>query len=155
MNDNPRTIPKSRLDYLGNRIKSLFNAFSFTTGKDAYTYNESDQGFNRSWGYFATQQDAQKVFEQLLDVNNLSPNWQRFTHSSVPIPGDRFQNPPDKVSQANVLVRLYPERPTALMKFNKAQIKFPHIRKSFLWVDKNFKVHDVYQAILDHQESRN
>lgn len=147
MTDDPRTISQERLMFLGNRIKSKFNTFSFTTGKTTYTYNSPEQGFNRTWGYFATQSDATRLFEQLLDIPSLSPDWRRLTQSNLPMPGNRFQVPADKVLQANVSIRTDQERPTALVKFNKAGIKFPHIRQELEWVDKYLYVHDVHAAI--------
>lgn len=129
MKEDPRTISLERLKYFATTIWNKFNNFTFTTGHDSWCYNDPEVGFNRIWGYFNSQADAQKLFEQLLDIIGESPKWHHLTRSTVPIPGDRFSPLPDKVQQAGVLIRPDQERPIALMKFSHATIKFPHLRK--------------------------
>lgn len=140
MKDDPRTISLQRIQQLAERIKNKFNNFTYTTGVECYTYNNPDQGFNRCWDYYQSQAEAQKLIEQVLDIDGYFPDWRRFTKSVVPIPGDRFAEVPDKVLQANVFVRLERERPTALMSFHKARMKLPHIKREFDIVDKNLDI---------------
>ncbi len=129
MKDDPRTITTERLTALATLVHSKFNNFTFTTGHDAYTYNHPEVGFSRIWGFFNTEVDARRLFEQMLDIVATAPEWQRLTRSTVVQPGDRFQEPPEKELQANVNVRTDRERPIATVHFTKALIKFPHIRK--------------------------
>lgn len=126
--DNPATITLDRIMALGNRTKQKFDNFSFTTGQKNYTYNSPEQGFNYVWGSFRDRTEAKRLFEQMLDINNLSPDWSRLTTSLVEEPGERFREPPPKVTQANTLIRIERERPTALVKFERASIKFPHVK---------------------------
>lgn len=128
INDNPRTITLERLKQLANKVWSEFNNFTFTTGHDTYCYNDPEIGFNRVWGGFHTLADAQALFGKLLDVIGQSPEWEKMSKSTVPIPGDRFSPLPDKVTQAGVLIRPDQERPIALMKFDKCTIRFPHLK---------------------------
>ena len=129
MNDNPKTISLDRLKLLAQRTKTKFDALTFTSGIHSYTYNSPEQGFHRAWGFFNSLADAKKLFEQMLDIDSMSPQWERLSHSSVPEPGTRFSDPPEKVSQANTLIRTERERPVASMKFKRAAIKFPHVRR--------------------------
>ena len=136
MSKDPATLTLNDLRTLGTAILNKFDSFSFTTGVNAYTYNSIPQGFNRVWGYFASITDAQRLFEQLLDLQGMSPEWERLSHSTVPLPGRRFNEPPEKVTQAGLLIRSQRERPTCLMKFYKAGIKFPHWPKEVVLVSK-------------------
>jgi hypothetical protein len=130
MKDDPRTISGERIHALAEKVKSKFfkPIFQFSTGREAYTYNDPENGFNRIWGYFNNQTEAMKVYEQMLDIIQVSPKWSRLTKSTVVEPGDRFKEPPEKVLQAGTLIRVDRERPVADMVFKQATIKFPHIR---------------------------
>lgn len=128
INDNPRTVTLERLKQIANKVWAEFNNFTFTTGHDTYCYNDPVIGFHRVWGHFQTITDAQALFGKLLDVIGQSPEWDRFSRTSVPIPGDRFSPLPNKIQQAGILVRPDQERPIALMKFDKCTIKFPHLK---------------------------
>ncbi len=140
INDDPRTISFERIQTIANTIKNKFNTFTFTTGKKSYTYNNPDQGFNRIWGYFQDISDAQRLYEQMLDVVGFSPDWERLSEGSLPFPGNRFSNPPEKIQQVGLMVRTEEERPTANMKFKKATMKLPKIRKSFEIVTKHLDI---------------
>lgn len=152
MHDDPKTISLERIMLLGNRTKQKFNNFSFTTGQRTYTYNNSTQGFNFSWGYFKDRSEAKRLFEQLLDIDSLSPTWERLTTSFIEEPGDRFNEPPPKAVQANTLIRLERERPTALVKFKRATIKFPKVRKEVDLVDENLHILDNLDFLKQYQD---
>lgn len=128
MNDNPKTISLDRLKLLAERTKTKFDSLSFKTGITAWTYNVPEHGFNRVWGFYDSIAEAKKLYEQLLDIDGHSPDWKKLTFSGVAEPGSRFSEPPEKVTQANTLIRVERERPVANMKFKRAAIKFPHIR---------------------------
>lgn len=129
MKIDPTTVSLEALKALGQKTYTKFNNFSFQTGHESYTYNDPENGFNRIWGYFPNQTEAMKLYEAMLDLISVSPDWKRLTNSRVVQPGNRFSEPPDKVIQANVSVRSDRERPVSTQKFAKANIKFPHLRK--------------------------
>lgn len=137
---DPKTVTLQELIALSTAIKNKFDNFTFFTGSQTYTYNYPEQGFYKIWGHFASLQDAQRVFESMLDLQNHSPEWERLTHSSVPLPGSRFNEPPEKVQVAGQLIRSRRERPVASMKFYKADIVFPQYLKPVSLVDKNGNV---------------
>lgn len=134
--EDPKTITQQKLNSIGQLIHTKFDNLTFTSGHDTYTYNHPEVGFNRIWGHFNSELDAKKLFEQMLDIIATSPDWRRLTRSQVLNPGDRFQEPPEKEMQAGLMIRLDRERPIATMKFYKAAIKFPHIRKEIEFVNE-------------------
>lgn len=134
-----KTVTLDQIKTLATTIKSKFDNLTFTTGRSAYCYNSIDQGFNRSWGYFNSLSDAQRLFEQMLDLQGFSPEWERLSCSTLPVPGSRFNDPPEKVQQAGILIRSERERPIAVMKFYNAVIKFPHYPKQITLVDRNLQ----------------
>jgi hypothetical protein len=140
MKDDPRTISLERIRQLGERTKSKFTNFSFTTGHTSYTYNVPEQGFNRIWGFFRDRTQAKRLYEQMLDIDSYSPNWQRLSTSIVEEPGDRFAEPANKVLQANVSIRSERERPIANVHFTRASLRFPHLRDEVDLVDRDGNV---------------
>lgn len=149
---DPRTVSHQNVLDLANNIKTKFDNFSFVTGEKAFTYNRPDQGFNRIWGYFNSQTDAMKLFEQLLDLQSFSPDWSRLTNSNVVEPGSRFQSPPGKIQQAGVLIRPYEERPVVSVKFTRAFLKFPHVPEAGVLVDSSGGVMDVARFLAQYQD---
>lgn len=124
----PDILDLDKIRAIASVIHTKFDNFTVTTGQRAFTYNNPLQGFNRVWGYFASETEAMKMFEQLLDIQGFSPEWERLTESRVVQPGNRFQEPPEKVIQAGINVRTERERPVATLNFDTAYIKFPHVR---------------------------
>lgn len=133
---DPGTITFEQISALATKIKSKFNNWAFSTGTQTYCYGHPEIGFNRVWGHFFDETNAKKMFESMLDLINESPDYRRLTHSRVVNPGDRFSPTPNKVNQAGKLVRPDRERPTAIMKFEKATLKFPHIKNPLEIVDR-------------------
>lgn len=129
---SPQILDYPKVRAIAEKIYSLFNNLTFTTGITVYTYNNPDQGFNRAWGCYASQTDARKVIENLLDIQGFSPEWKCLTESRVVEPGDRFQEPPEKQIQGGYNVRLERERPTALLRFDTAWLKYPKVREEIL-----------------------
>jgi hypothetical protein len=151
MKDDPRTISLERIRLLGERTKSKFTNFKFTTGHVSYTYNVPEQGFNRTWGFFKNRAEAKRLYEQMLDLDSYSPNWQRLSTSLVEEPGDRFAEVADKVLQANVSIRSERERPIANVEFTHATLKFPHLRDEVDLVDKAGHVLDSLLFLASYQ----
>lgn len=154
MNDDPRTISEGRLNSLATNLYSKFLNFTFTTGHDTYTYNDPDNGFSNVWGHFNDETQARRLFEQMLDLVNESPDWAKLRVSKVVQPGDRFQEPPDKEMQAGISVRTDRERPIADVKFTKATIKFPKIRKELEFVNEFGMTLSVVKQIQEYQQSQ-
>lgn len=152
MHDDPRTIAKEKIKYYGERIKEKFDNFTFVTGHETYTYNDPVNGFNRIWGHFLDQANGMRLYEQMLDIISQSPNWKRLYKSVVVEPGDRFQEPPEKVMQANISIRTQRERPVADMKFYRAIIKFPHVPDELLLVDEHLGVYDPVSLLSKYED---
>lgn len=152
MKHDPRSISLDTLKGFAQKIWSKFNNFTFTTGHHTWTYNDPEVGFNRIWGFFNSQAEAQKVFEQMLDLINESPDWRKLSYTTIPMPGDRFAMLPDKVMQAGVLVRPDQERPIASMKFSHATIKFPHLRSETVLVSETGVLLNSLDFVKKHEQ---
>lgn len=139
INEDPATISQSKIAEIARLVHSKYfgSQVHFNTGFDAYCYNYPEQGFNRVWGFFGSTVDAKRCFEQLLDIPKLSPDWKRLTRSSVVEPGNRFQQPPEKIAQFGQSVRSSSERPIAQMRFKRAYIKFPAFKRAIELVKSN------------------
>lgn len=151
VNDDPSTMSQSRLLALTQKVYEKFSNFNFRTGQEAFCYNEPEAGFNRVWGFFENVTNAKKLFEQMLDVSGGSPKWKKLTRSVVVEPGDRFNEPPERVMQLSQSVRTSRERPFATVKFKYATIKFPHIRKPIEIIKSNGAVLKGLQFLNDSE----
>lgn len=150
---DPRTVLPEEITKFANLIKTKFDSrFTFSTGQTTFTYNNPDQGFNRVWGYFSQAIDAKKVFEQLLDLQSFAPDWSRLTESKVVSPGNRFQSPAKRIKQGNATVRAAEERPSAIMRFDSAYLKFPHIKDIGVLVDSQGGIMDAVKFLAQYQD---
>lgn len=154
VNEDPATISQSKIAEIARLVHSKFfgSQVHFTTGRDAYCYNHPEQGFNRVWGFFASTTDAKRCFEQLLDIPKLSPDWKRLTRSTVVEPGDRFQEPPERIMQFGQSIRSSSERPIAPMKFKRANIKFPAFKRAIELVKSNGAFLTGVQGVNDGKD---
>jgi hypothetical protein len=140
INENPKTVPLERLQQIGRTIWAKFNNFTFMTGRTSYCYVDTERGMNFIWGYFHAQEDAQRVYEQMLDIQGFSPDWTRFTKKEKPFAGDEFADKPSKKMQAGVLIRPKRKRPIAKVTFKKAMLKFPDVEKAVPFVTEYGRV---------------
>lgn len=148
----PELLDLDKLKTIASTVHNKFDNFSFTTGQKTYTYNSPEQGFNRVWGYFSNETEAMRLFEQMLDIQSYSPEWERLTESRVVQPGNRFQEPPEKVTQAGIRVRTERERPIATVAFDTAYVKYPHVREEIPIANKYGVVITNLNVIQKHSD---
>ncbi len=76
-------------------------------------------------------EEAKRVTEQILDIQEHSPQWEYLEFKGNANEVERYEELPDKVQVAGKLVRPVPQRATATVKFYKALIKFPHLPRYY------------------------
>lgn len=96
VNESSTSITKNELRNIGNRIKLVLcsgNGYKYKRGKELCTYKDPENGLNFQL-YVWDKNTAKEVITKILDVFNLSPQWEKF-----------FSHVPENASQA------YPTNP--------------------------------------------
>jgi hypothetical protein len=126
MKDDPKTITLARIQFLARQIHQRFNNWEHTTGKRLACYADWDNGYQLQL-QVPSLAEAQRIVEQVLDIQSHSPDWTNLTIDQNANEESRYPVLPDKVQIANTSIRPSQQRVTAKVRFTRALIKFPHI----------------------------
>lgn len=118
-------------------IKSKFvkPQFYFEKGKRIGMYHSPQQGFNWVWSEFKDEQNARKVFEQVLDLQKQLPEWACLNMSGSVLPAKAYPNKPDKVVVLGEQVKENRKRPLGRVYFKRASIALPPKKTPIYFVD--------------------
>ena len=125
------------LKQLALAIKTKFAKplFYFDKGKKIGMYNSPLQGFNFVWSEFKDETNARKVFEQVLDLIEKSPDWECLSISSSVLPAKAYPDLPNKVTVLGEQVREPRKRPMGRVYFKHAFITIPPKKTPVYLVD--------------------
>lgn len=129
------------LKQMATQIKNKFAKplFFFDKGKKVGMYNNPKQGFNWVYSQFKDEANAKKAFEQLLDLQSKSPDWEYLIMSSSVLPTKAYPTNPDKVMVMGEQVREPRRRPSGRVYFKHAFITLPPRKKPIYLVDTTGK----------------
>ncbi len=91
-----QTITVADVEALAARIKTLFGGstpFFYQTGKSRATYSDKSKGYQLKINCF-DKINGKKIIEQILDINNHSPDWQFFNFIQNEEPNNRYDETP-------------------------------------------------------------
>jgi hypothetical protein len=134
--DNPQAITLERIKYLSNRIVEKFDNWQHQTGRNSFCYADWNLGYQLQI-LALNQAEAQRLVEQILDIQGHSPEWEYLTWTKNVEENSRYAETPEKVQIAGHLVRPRQQRPICTVTFQRALIKFPHIPSAFPLCSKN------------------
>ena len=132
MNFQSETITKANIEHIASRIKSLFGGtskFSFNKGKNYYSYIDKIKGYKMQV-LCPNETEARRIFEQVLDVQNHSPDWENFYSSVNGQPTQKWDETPGSMSILGKVNKKPRRRPLAKVVFQSAHLK--------LWGQGNF-----------------
>lgn len=109
--------------------------FWFDKGKKVGMYNSPAHGLNWVWSEFKDEENARKVFEQVLDLQKKSPDWECLNISSSVLPTKAYPERPDKVMVLGKQVRELRKRPVARVFFKRASIMLPPKKEPVCLID--------------------
>lgn len=131
-----KTITYERIKYYGERIYQKFNNWEQQLGKISYNYVRWEQGYQLQQIYSPSEAEAKRLIEQILDIQEHSPDWDFLRYENCVNPLERFPEIPEKVTVAGQSIRTMQQRPLGKVKFSKALIKFPFIPDYQILCDK-------------------
>ena len=122
MDYTPSTITETIARTYANRIRTLFAAgggFVWRKGKDMASYSDWEKGYqlqllSRSSG------DAKQVVEQILDIQNDTPDWSFFNYSQNDRALEAYPTIPDRDRAYGEIRRQPRRRPIASVRFQTA-----------------------------------
>lgn len=111
----------------------------FEKGKKVGMYNDPKKGFNFVWSEFKDETNAKKVFEQMLDIQKKTPDWENLIISSSVNPTKAYEELPDKKMVMGELIREPRKRPLGRVYFKYAYIIIPPKKKPIYLCDVSGK----------------
>lgn len=117
------TITNSKLSTIANRVKTNFganNGFVWRKGKVRCNYCERNKGYYLQI-LSRTQTEGKRVIEQVLDLQNHSPDWKYLNISENNQPSETYPTIPRTQTILGKARRLPRKRPIADVRFTKAE----------------------------------
>jgi hypothetical protein len=128
--DSAKNITLQKIQAYSNSIVRKFGDWQHTAGKKMYSYCDWDKGYQFQL-LVPRESEAKRIVETLLDIQGHSPEWEYLNLCQNANESKRYPEIPSKVTIAGKQVRPPQQRPTAVVKFQRALIKFPHLPIAF------------------------
>jgi hypothetical protein len=132
---------ETAIKQMAQSIKAKFvkPLFFFDKGKKVGMYHDPVRGFNWVWSEFKDEVNAKKVFEQVLDLQQKSPDWECLNISESALPNKAYPEKTDKKMVLGELVRNPRRRPLGRVYFKYAYITLPPKKKPIYLIDVSGK----------------
>jgi hypothetical protein len=150
MNKDYSRMNLDDLKALGNRIHNKFGdagGFVWKKGKDLYSYTEWDKGYQLQVIAISLA-EAKRVIEQVLDIQNHSPDWENLNKVIPEEPMSKYPTIPDKEVIFGVSARTQRQRPIADVRFRYATLYLPKFNRAITLVDRKGKIIDSLPSWL-------
>jgi hypothetical protein len=125
MKINPATVTAQQIKALADRVYSKFDNWTHRTGKVSCNYIDRDKGYQLQQIYVPDLSEGKKLVEQILDIQNDSPDWEYLTYNQSAEPSEAYDETPDKHVLAGYSIRKPQKRPSGTVYFTEALIRFP------------------------------
>lgn len=152
MSQNPATITLDQVKLLSQKIVAKFGNWQHQTGKLSYCYADWDKGYQLQQIYVPSEAEAKRVVEQILDIQGHSPEWEYLTLNKNVNEEVRYPELPDKITIAGKSVRPPQQRASAIVKFQRALIKFPHLPSAFPLCNKDINLINDLNFLNDYDD---
>lgn len=138
MNHNQSTITESIARTYATRIRSAFaagNGFVWKKGKVMCTYTEWEKGYQLQL-LCRNESEGRRVTEQVLDIQNDSPEWSFFNVKENAEPSQAYPTVPDRDRAYGEIRRQPRRRPIADVRFQLAQLHVIGVPAPIILVDR-------------------
>lgn len=119
MDESVDSISQGEAVAIANRVKVAFGGaggFVWKKGRGLATYSDWEKGYQLQL-YVKDKAEGRRVVEQVLDVQQHSPDWEYFNYSENEAPGQAFPALPPQQSILGKSRRLARRRPRADVRF--------------------------------------
>ena len=125
MKIDPATVTVQQIYALADKIHSKFDTWTHRTGKMSCNYIDRNKGYQLQQIYVPDLAEGKRVVEQILDIQNDSPDWEFLTYNQSAEPSEAYDETPDKHVLAGYSIRKPQRRPSGTVNFTEALIRFP------------------------------
>jgi hypothetical protein len=139
MDYTPATITEAIARTHATRIKSAFatgGGFVWRKGKKMCTYSDWDKGYQLQL-LCRDVTEGRRVVEQVLDIQNDTPEWSYFNVNENAEPAEAFPTLPDRDRSFGEIRRQPRRRPTADVRFRVAQLHVIGVPEPVILVDRS------------------
>lgn len=145
MDETSTTMTEIKAKAIGSRIKSLFGAsggFVWRKGHELFSYTDWDKGYQIQL-LARSDTEAKRVIEQVLDIQQHTPDWEYFNASKNGAPSQAFPTVPPKEMILGKSRRLPRRRPVASVRFQHAALKLAGLPKPICVFDRSGRFPDA------------
>ncbi|NJL03019.1 MAG: hypothetical protein HC910_21540 [Spirulinaceae cyanobacterium SM2_1_0] len=137
--ENSQTLTKGQTEVLANRIATEFgfggNGYVWRKGRDLVSYYDPDHGVNVQV-LALNLSEGREVISKLLDLQNLTPNWELSNHKQNQDAPGRYPTVPPLKNILGDLVRMPRRRPVANVRFTHAELHLYGLGKPVVLYDR-------------------
>ncbi|MDV3352056.1 hypothetical protein QGP82_25470 [Leptothoe sp. LEGE 181152] len=139
MNYDSSTITEPIALTYANRIKANFmqaEGFMWKKGREMCSYTDWERGYQLQL-LCRSENEGRRVVEQVLDIQQDTPDWARFNHEVNAEPADAYPVVPDLDRVYGVTRRLPRTRPVATVRFQWAKLLVHGLPAPIILVDRS------------------
>lgn len=139
MSQSPETLTEAELQNYANRIRSGFATgagFQWQKGKVMCTYTDNSKGYKLQL-LCRNKSEARRIIEQVLDIQNHTPDWKLLNVSENEEPASRYPTIPPNQRILNKTRRSPRQRPTATVRFKYASMHIHGLPLPIVLVDRS------------------
>ena len=144
MNQTTTTLTEIEARAIGTRIRTLFGAakgFVWRKGKELFSYTDWDKGYQLQL-LARNKTEARRVVEQVLDIQQHTPEWEFFNHIQNEQPTIAFPTVPPTETILSKRRRLPRRRPIADVRFQYAMLNIAGLPNDVCLFDRSGRFSD-------------
>jgi hypothetical protein len=141
INDTTTTISNTEVDRYAQRIATNFakpTRFIWQKGKHRFTYADRAKGYQLSVNVIS-ETEGKRVVEQILDIQQHTPNWKYAKYIETVEPNERYPEQPSTQTILGKSRRKPRQRPREDVKFVRASLLIPGLPSPITLVDTTGK----------------
>lgn len=145
MNETSTTLSKSEATNYGNKVKTLFGGgkgFSWKKGKELCSYADWEKGYQLQL-LVRNEAEGKRIIEQVLDIQNHTPNWEFMNISTNSRPAEAYPTIPPRETILGKSHKLARRRPISEVFFQYAFLKLAGLPKPVYLFDRSGRIPDA------------
>lgn len=144
MRETEATLTEADVKSYANKIKSLFatgGGFTWRKGRYMFSYTETEKGY-RLQILAASEAEAKRIIEQVLDIQSHTPNWDNLNKSEAINSASKYPTVPPRKTILGKSRKMPRRRPVASVKFQYALLHIYGLPNPIVLVDRSWKYRD-------------